>query len=195
MGWPLAVSAAMLEHKRLALVRAIAMLGIGHFLATALVLAPFALLTALVEWERPIRLVSGVFVFALGMWVMFTRRHPRFLARVAPQRLVFWSFLIALAHGAALMLVPIYLGLCTVEAGDAGHLAASTLISGGAGEALTVAVVHTLAMVIGGGLCAAAVYLWLGLKVLSKAWLNLETVWAGSLMAVGALAAAEAALQ
>ncbi|MCB8839956.1 hypothetical protein [Aurantimonas sp. VKM B-3413] len=195
MGWPLAVSAAMFENKRTALVQAIAMLGIGHFLATALVLAPFALLTALVEWERPIRIVSGIFVFALGSWVMITRRHPRFLARVAPQRLIFWSFLVALAHGAALMLVPIYLGLCTVDAGDTGHQAASTLISGGAGEALAVASVHTLAMVIGGGLCAGLVYLWFGLKVLSKAWLNLETVWAGSLMAVGALAAAEAALQ
>ena len=83
-------------------------------------------------------------------------RHPRALARIPPTQLGLWSFAVAIAHGAGLMLLPIYLGLCTVDAGDTGHQAASTLISGGAGEALAVASVLRLAMVIGGGLCAGA---------------------------------------
>lgn len=192
MGWPLVVSAALFEGRRTALVSAAAMLGLGHFLATALVLAPFALLTALIDWQQPIRLVSSALVLAAGAYLLITRRHPRFLARVAPHRLVLWSFLVALAHGAALMLVPLYLGLCGADDGDPGHLAAAVLVGRGAGEAIAVAAVHTVAMVAAGGACAAAVYFWLGLKALSRAWFNLEAVWAASLLAVGGLGLATA---
>ena len=93
-----------------------------------------------------------------------------------------------MAHGAGLMLVPIYLGICGTLDTDAGHAAAYDLMQSNAGIALIVAVTHTLAMTISGGALAAGVYHWLGLKFLSKGWFNLDLVWALSLILVGGVA-------
>ncbi len=127
MAWPLAVSAALMERRGLALPKAIAGLGAGHFLAMLAILVPFSMMTALMLWRRQIRVGAGVLVIGLGIVLLFYRRHPRFLTRVPPHRLVLWSFLVATAHGAALMLVPIYLGLCAAN-GDAGHAAMAELM-------------------------------------------------------------------
>jgi hypothetical protein len=121
MGWPLAVSAALMERKRGALLRALAALAFGHFLAMTAILLPFSLMTVLVMWEREVRLGAGLLVIGLGIYLLINRRHPRFLARVKPSRLALWSFLAAMAHGAGLMLVPIFLGICKVGDLDAGH--------------------------------------------------------------------------
>lgn len=187
MGWPLAVSSALFEGRARSLPRALAALALGHFLAMLVVLLPFSLMSALVAYEAQIRIGAGVLVIALGLWILITRRHPRFLARVAPDRLVLWSFLVALAHGAALMLVPIYLGLCAPEELDAGHRAAGTLMARNAAIMLAVALAHTAAMLLTGGVIAWAVYKWLGLRFLSRGWFDLEAVWALSLIVVGAL--------
>ena len=96
------------------------------------------------------------------------------------------SELVALAHGAALMLVPIYLGLCAIEELDTGHRAASALMATTA-LALGVAVVHTMAMIGSGGALAYAVHRWLGLQFLSRSWFDLEVVWAFSLICVGVI--------
>ncbi|MCI4677881.1 hypothetical protein K9U39_09095 [Rhodoblastus acidophilus] len=193
MGWPLAVSAALMERRRDALPKAVAALGAGHFLAMLVILIPFSMLTALLLWERQIRIAAGMLVIGLGIFLLLYRRHPRFLSRVPPHRLVLWSFLIATAHGAALMLAPIYLGLCTAAEPGAGHAAAAELMRANALQAVLVAALHTLAMVTAGGLAAAAVYYWFGLKALSTGWFNLDRVWALSLIFVGALAIAFAA--
>ena len=184
MGWPLAVSAALFERRRSALWPALGALSVGHFLAMLGILLPFTLMTVLIDWQREIRLVAGGIVIAMGLYLAITRRHPRFLARIPPHRLALWSFLVALAHGAALMLVPIYLGLCAVEELDAGHRAASALMATTL-LALGVAVVHTAAMIGSGGAVAYAVHRWLGLEFLRKGWFDLELVWALSLILVG----------
>ena len=187
MGWPLAVSAALMEGRRGALFRALAALAVGHFAAMIGILLPFALMTMLVEWQVEIRVTAALVVIALGLYLLINRRHPRFLARIPPSRLALWSFLVALAHGAALMLVPIYLGLCGTGAQSAGHIAAGTLMSGAAGLSLLVASVHTAAMILSGGAVAFAVHHWFGMKFLSKSWFNLDVVWALSLIAVGGI--------
>lgn len=192
MGWPLAVSVALFERRRTALLSAFAALGAGHFLAMLAILAPFSMMTAFVNWEQLIRVGAGMLVLALGVVLLFNRKHPRFLARIPPHRLVLWSLLVALAHGAALMLVPIYLGLCTAPASDAGHQAAAALMGTNVLQALAVAGAHTVAMVAAGSLIAAAVYFWLGLKFLSKSWFNLDVVWALSLITVGTIGIVQA---
>jgi hypothetical protein len=58
------------------------------------------------------------------------RRHPRALARIRPTQLGLWSFAVTIAHGAGLMLVPIYLGLCRAADLDEGHEAAARRILG-----------------------------------------------------------------
>jgi len=186
MGWPLAVSAALMERRRRALLSALVSLAIGHFLAMTAILLPFSLVTILLVWETEIRIEAGLLVLAFGIFLLIYRRHPRFLARVAPQRLVLWSFLAAMAHGAGLMLVPIYLGICEAAGLDPGHEAAYQLMATNALVAMLVAIVHTAAMTTAGGIVAAIIYFWLGLRFLSKTWFNLDIVWALSLIIVGA---------
>lgn len=185
MGWPLAVSAALMERKHAALAKALAALAFGHFLAMTAILLPFSLMIFLVDWAREIQIGAGFLVIAMGIYLLINRRHPKFLARVHPTRLALWSFLAAMAHGAGLMLVPIFLGIGSIDSGDTGHQAAETLMSENIVTAFVVASVHTLAMTFAGGLIAILIYTWLGLKFLSKTWFNLDLVWALSLVVVG----------
>ena len=185
MGWPLAVSAGLMEGRHRAMGQAIGALAFGHFLAMLAILLPFSMMTALIDWETELRVGAGALVATMGLYLLVNRRHPRFLARVAPSRLVLWSFLAAMAHGAGLMLVPIYLGICQADLGDAGHEAARDLMGQNVASAIVVAFAHTLAMTVAGGVIAAAIYLYLGLKFLSRSWFNLDIVWALSLILVG----------
>jgi len=187
MGWPLAVSAALMERKTSALPGALLALASGHFLAMCAILLPFSMMVTLVYWEGHIRIGAGLLVIALGVYLLINRRHPRFLARVPPSRLALWSFLAAMAHGAGLMLVPIFLGICAPDSLDAGHRAAEDLMASNVGMAFLVAAVHTAAMTFAGGLLAAGMYFWLGLKFLSRSWFNLDVVWALSLIVVGGI--------
>lgn len=185
MGWPLSVSAALFEQKRSALFKALGLLAFGHFLAMTAILLPFSVMFVLVDYEREIRIGAGALVIAAGLYLLINRRHPRALSRVKPSRLALWSFLAAMAHGAGLMLVPLYLGLCDIDALDSGHRAANALMTSNFLTALYVALAHTAAMTISGGIIAWAVYTWMGLKFLSKSWFNIDLLWALSLIAVG----------
>jgi hypothetical protein len=113
-------------------------------------------------------------------------RHPRLLARVPPTRLAWWSFLMATAHGAGLMLVPIALGLCASQAAEHGHAAIGDSVL----TALAVALVHSAVMMACGLALAWAVYRWLGLRFVTRSWFNLEAAWAASLVLTGGVAAA-----
>jgi hypothetical protein len=190
MGWPLAVSAGLMERSSRALVAALWPLSVGHLLAMLLVLLPFALLVTLVEWQRQIQIGASLLVIGFGILRFVDRRHPRALARIRPTQLGLWSFAVAIAHGAGLMLVPIYLGLCRASDLDRGHEAASALINANLGMAVLVSVVHSVAMMMAGGLSAWLVYRYLGLKFVSRSWFNLDATWAISLVLVGALSLA-----
>ena len=185
MGWPLAVSAALMEGKKRALPKALAMLAVGHFVAMIGILLPFSLMIVLIEWEVEIRIAAGVLVICMGLYLLINRRHPRILARVHPAKLALWSFLAAMAHGAGLMLVPIFLGICAIGADETGHIAAQVLMGDNVVTAFVVALVHTFAMTFAGGIIAITIYFWLGLKFLSRTWFNLDLFWALSLVVVG----------
>lgn len=187
MGWPLAVSAALMDRTSGSLFWALLALAAGHLMAMAAILFPFAALLVLAEWQREIQTGAACLVIALGVYLIIDRRHPRFLARVPPSRLALWSFLAATAHGAGLMLVPIYLGICRTVETDAGHAAAADLMVGSAGVAVLVALAHTGAMTVSGGVLAVAVHRWLGLRFLSRGWFNLDLLWALSLVLVGTI--------
>ncbi len=187
MGWPLAVSAGLMERSSRAVLAALGYLAAGHLLAMLVVIVPFALLAALFAWQREVQIGASVLVVGFGAFQLVRRRHPRVLARIRPTRLGLWSFAVAVAHGAGLMLVPIYLGLCRPSDMDRGHEAAGALINANLGMALVVSVVHATAMIAVGGLLAWLVYRYLGLKFVSRSWFNLDPVWAASLILVGGL--------
>lgn len=175
-----------MERRARALFSALVYLAAGHMLAVLLVMLPFAMLTMLLAWQRQIQIGASVLVIGFGVFLLIRRRHPRILRRIPPSRLTLWSFTIALAHGAGLMLVPIYLGLCRAY-DEQGHRAAQTLIEANLGMALLVSGVHACAMMVVGGLLAWLVYRYLGLRFVARSWFNLDTVWAVSLVLVGVL--------
>ena len=186
MGWPLAVSAGLIQGSRRAMPKALLLMTTGHFVAMTAILLPFSLMATLFVWESQIRLGAGLLVIGTGILLLIYRRHPRFLSRVHPAKLALWSFLAAMAHGAGLVLLPIYLEICSSVDLDAGHRAAGQLMGGKAVEtALAVAAVHTVAMAVAGSVMALIIYFWLGLRFLSKAWFNLDLFWACSLIVVG----------
>ena len=204
MGWPLAVANGMAQRRASAVFATLLPLGGGHFMAMAVVLAPFAWLSWYVEWSRAIRLGAGARVLLFGVFKLIQRRHPRALARIRPTQLAWWSFLMATAHGAGLMLVPFMLGLCVTAPVAADALAATTMRDVGhatvmnylarsnVATAIVVAAVHTLAMMLAGTGIAWAVYRYLGLRFLRRAWLNLDLVWGASLVIAGAAGVAMA---
>jgi hypothetical protein len=187
MGWPLAVSAGLMDRSSSALVAALWPLTAGHLLAMLLVLFPFSLLIAIVDWQREIQIGASLLVIGFGVFRLIDRRHPRALARIRPAQLGLWSFAVAIAHGAGLMLVPIYLGLCRSSASAMGPRPTDIAGNSNLEIALLVSAVHSLAMIAAGGCLAWLVYRYLGLKFVSRSWFNLDAAWAVSFILVGLL--------
>jgi hypothetical protein len=185
MGWPLAVANGMAARRASAVFATLLPLGAGHFLAIAVALLPFAWLSWYAEWGRAIRIGAGTLVLLFGAFKLVNRRHPRLLARIPPSRLALWSFLMASAHGAGLMLVPFMLSLCAAPTPGA-NAAMIYVARANLGIALLVATVHALASVVTSIGIAWLVYRYLGLRFLRRAWLNLDAVWGASLVLAGA---------
>lgn len=197
MGWPIAVANGMEARRSSAVFSTLLPLGGGHFAAMAVVLVPFAWLGWYVEWSRAIRLGAGVLVLLFGLFKLIEPRHLRVLARIRPAQLAWWSFLMATAHGAGLMLVPFMLGLCVaspavdpvatqqIRSLGGHHSVMAYLAQSNLATAILVAVAHTAAMMLAGVAMAWAVYRYLGLRFLRRAWLDLDAVWGASLVIAG----------
>ena len=193
MGWPLAVANGLSARRDAAVFATLGPLGAGHLLAMMVVVLPFALLSEFMKHGQAIRVGAGMLVLLFGIYRLVDRRHPRFLARIRPTQLAWWSFVMATAHGAGLMLVPVALGLCaTVPADAAGDSALETLLRPNIATAIAVTIVHTLAMLVSGITIAWLVYRYLGLQFLRRAWLNLDLVWGTSLVVAGGVTSAMA---
>jgi hypothetical protein len=180
------VSAGLMDKSPRALLASLWPLSVGHLLAMLAILLPFAMLLALAQWRHQIQAGAAVLVIGFGAYRLLSPRHPRVLARIRPTQLALWSFVVAIAHGAGLMLVPMYLGLCQTSAPNQGGEAAATLINTNFDVAMEVSVVHSIAMICAGGCAAWLVYRYLGLTFVSRSWFNLDTAWAVSLILVGA---------
>jgi len=200
MGWLFAVSNGMFERRARAVFAALVPIGVGHLLAMAVVLLPVAVVSALATRSTIVRVVAGAVIIVFGVYRLVVRRHPRVLARIGARHLVLWSFVMATAHGAALMLVPVYFGVTSMShgptsgdmSGRAGAHAATMAAVGHIGEGLTaaaaVAIVHTFAMLIVAGIIAWIFYRFVGLALLRRVWFNMDIVWATALIAAGILA-------
>ena len=202
MGWPLAVANGLAEKRGAAVLGTFVPLGVGHLLAMLLVLVPFALLSWLLTWTREIRVGAGILVVLFGVSRLLLRRHPRWLARVRPTQLLLWSLLMATAHGAALMLLPLLMGLCEAPApaarlasGAFDHDAVMALMRSSVATAVAVSLLHSAAMIVSGLGAAWIVYRYLGLRALRSAWFDLDKVWALCLIASGTAGVAVALSQ
>lgn len=194
MGWLFAVSNGMQAGRASGVFLALPPLAAGHLLAVAAVLVPASALSFYVANQRLLTTVAGLLLIGFGVYKLIAPRHPRFLARIGPRHLVLWSFLMASSHGAGLMVVPFLLGpemLGHDPGGHAGHLPPPA--QGGLLLAALVALVHTAVMILSAGALAWAVYRYLGLRLLQKAWFNLDLLWAAFLLLVGVIALASSA--
>ena len=191
MGWPLAVANGLSVRRDAAVFATLAPLGAGHLLAMTAALLPFALLSEFMRHSQAIRIGAGALVLLFGIYKLVDRRHPRALARIRPTQLAWWSFAMATAHGAGLMLVPVALGLCAeAPTGAQGRAALDALQQSGIATAIGVSVVHTLAMLLSGVAIAWVVYRYLGLQFLRRAWFDLDRLWGASLVVAGGASAA-----
>ena len=185
MGWLFAVALGMQERKGSAVARSLVPIALGHALAIGSVVLAAALLGMALPREA-IRYPVAAVLFGLGIYSLVRHHHPRWVRmQVGFRDLTVWSFLIASAHGAGWMVLPVLLGNSTVEAADqmTGHPHTSAAASPLA--ALLATGVHTTAYLAVTGLVAWAVYSKLGLAILRKAWLNLNLVWAATLVVTG----------
>jgi hypothetical protein len=196
MGWLFAVALGLQEQARRAVIRAFGPIAIGHAASIALVVGVVAVARS---WVTPGLLevlgACALITFGVYKWLR-PLSHPRWVGmRVHGRDLATWSFLMATAHGAGLMLVPVLLRLPAADSAHAahlGHLAPSSEVVQAAvavprlAELVPIGV-HTLAMFAAMGLIALVVYEKVGLAILRRAWFNLDRVWAGALVAAGAL--------
>ena len=197
MGWLFAVALGLQERRPRAVVVALGPIALGHALAIALAgLAVGAL--GLVVPQRALLGLGGAALLAFAAYKLATRfRHPRWVGmRVGPRELMLWSFVMASAHGAGLMLMPVLIGLRTegvasalATPGHAGHLrhlppAASAALV----PSLAAVGLHSVAMLAVAGMVAVVVYQKLGVDILRRTWVNLDLLWVGALVIVGGLA-------
>lgn len=185
MGWLFAVALGMQERKGSAVARALVPIAFGHALAVGIVVLAAAFLGMALPREA-IRYPVAALLLGLGIFSLVRHYHPRWVRmQVGFRDLTLWSCLMASAHGAGLMVVPVLLGSSTVEA--AGQMAGHHHTAAAAGPlaALLATAVHTTAYLAVTGLIAWVVYSKLGLGILRKAWLNLNLVWAVALVITG----------
>jgi hypothetical protein len=185
MGWLFAVALGMQEQKGSAVARSMIPIALGHGLAIGSVV----LIAAFLGLTLPlvvIRYVVAAVLVGLGIYCLVWHQHPRWVRmQVGFRDLTLWSFLMASAHGAGLMVVPVLLGSSTVEAqgsmADHHHMASSV----GPLAGILATGVHTFAYLAVTGLVAWLVYRKFGITILRQTWFNFDLFWAVALMATG----------
>jgi hypothetical protein len=185
MGWLFAVALGMQEQKGSAVARSLIPMAVGHAMAIGGVVLTAVFLGRTLPLTI-IRYSVAALLFGMGIYCLVQHHHPRWVRmQVGFRDLTVWSFLMASAHGAGLMIVPVLLRSNTVEAQSrfAAHDHMSQTITPLAG--LLATGVHTVAYLIVTGLLAWVVYQKLGLALLRKAWINFDVMWASALVATG----------
>jgi hypothetical protein len=182
MGWLFAVALGMQEHSTRAVVRSLVPITLGHALAIGVVV----LLADLIQVVLPlnyVKLVVALLLVALGVYRVLRSRHRAWAGmQVGFLELTAWSFLMASAHGAGLMVLPVVLQMETLQMATMHHSYGAGMTGVGA------TLVHTLGYLSVTAVVAIVVYQKAGLAILRKAWFNLDLVWAVALIATGCVA-------
>ena len=184
MGWLFAVALGMQEKRRSAVIGALFPMALGHAISIGIVV----LVIALAQQQLPkdvLRIACAVVLFGFGVYKFFSARHPKWVGmRVNFKDLTIWSFLMASAHGAGLMLAPLLLRMPAAEAAAPMHHASAGMTDN-AVMLLSAVGVHTLSFFVVTGIVAVIVYEVVGLALLRKAWFNMDLLWSIALMIAG----------
>ena len=184
MGWLFAVALGMQEKRRSAVIGALFPMALGHAVSIGIVV----LVIVFAQQQIPknvLYIACAVVLFGFGVYKLFRARHPKWVGmRVNFKDLTIWSFLMASAHGAGLMLAPLLLR--EPAAGHSGHTHhVSATMADSATVLLSAVGVHTLSFFVVTGVVAVVVYEVVGLALLRKAWFNLDLLWSIALMIAG----------
>lgn len=185
MGWLFAVALGLQEGRRRAVWRAMLPLCAGHALAVAAVVVAAALAGAFVP-QPVVQYAVGALLVGLGAWKLVRPRHPRYGGmRVGMVGLTIWSFLMASAHGAGIMVVPAVIGGSHAAHEHAAHTAGVEGL--GAGAVALATLLHGAGYLVVTALAAWIVFEKLGVLVLRRAWWNIDVIWAVALIVTGAV--------
>ncbi|HEV7510511.1 MAG TPA: hypothetical protein VGO27_02365 [Candidatus Acidoferrum sp.] len=183
MGWLFAVALGLQKKSGRAVWESLLPIAAGHVVAIAAVILVAVIAGAVVPVQA-LRVAVVVILIGFGVYRMVNKSHPRFGGmQVGFRDLTIWSFLMAWAHGAGLMLLPVLLGM---SAAGASHESHTTAFPGVKMQLFAVAI-HTFGYLLLTGTIAWLVFKKLGVSVLRKTWLNLDFVWAMALMATAGL--------
>jgi hypothetical protein len=187
MGWLFAVALGLHRRSRAVVIESLIPIAVGHALAVGLVALAVVMLGAVVD-QRALRVASGLVLIGWAVYhkLYGSRHRVRFGMRVGMAGLAAWSFMMATAHGAGLMLVPFLLPL-GADSSHAGHAAGHHMVSGSLTGSLVAIAVHTVAMLVVTGTIAVVVYEWVGVAFLRRGWINLDLLWSLALVATGSL--------
>src|SRR5436309_3326980 len=178
MGWLFAVARGMQEHRTRAVAWSLPPIALGHALSIGVVV----LIARLAQVALPLTYVrAGVAValVGLGLYKLMRSRHFRWGGmQVGFRDLTIWSFLMASAHGAGLMVLPVVL------AGPHAHHHAAAQAAGG----VWATIIHTLGYFTVIAAVVLLVYQKLGLAMLRRSWFNLDLIWAIALVVTGLIA-------
>ncbi|WP_274629689.1 hypothetical protein [Arvimicrobium flavum] len=181
MGWLFAVALGLHRKSRRVVWLSLLPIALGHA-ASIGVVALTAVALGLFVPQRTLEIAGGLLLIGWAAWHA-VRGHSR-RVRVGMQTgmlgLGLWSFLMATAHGAGLMLVPVIIPLCL-----SGMPGQEITASGSLLTALAAIGVHTAAMLAVTGVIAASVYEWIGLAFLRRGWINLDYLWTAALILAG----------
>jgi hypothetical protein len=183
MGWLFAVALGLQRHSRNTVLLALAPIALGHAAAIAAAIAAVLALGLVLDHGMLLRL-AAVLLIGWALWhaIYGHRQRVRVGMQTGLLGLAVWSFLMASAHGAGLMLIPVVVPLCL-----AGTPANELTAGGSILTALAVVGVHTVTMLTTIAVIALAVYHWIGVAFLRRGWINLDLVWTAALLACGAL--------
>ena len=189
MGWLFAVALGMQEKRRSAVIGALFPMALGHAISIGVVVLIIVLAQQQIS-ENVLGIACAVVLFGFGLYKLFRARHPKWVGmRVNFKDLTIWSFLMASAHGAGLMLAPLLLRM-PMASSHSGHMQhASATMTDSATMLLSAVGVHTLSFFVVTGVVAVVVYEVVGLALLRKAWFNLDMLWSIALMIAGVVTA------
>jgi len=181
MGWLFAVALGLHRHSRRLIWLSPLPIAFGHALSIAVVAGTFVLAGLAIDL-RALRIGAGLILigWALYYWRFGHRHRVRVGMQAGLAALAMWSFLMATTHGAGLMLWPVLMPLCFSAAPQPFSI-------GPLPTALLGIAVHTLAMLTVTTAVAVAVYEWIGLEILRRAWLNVDLIWTLALLMAGGL--------
>ena len=181
MGWLFAVALGMQDQSSRGVARSLFPIAVGHGAAIALTLFLFGVIRAVIPLSG-LRVSVAVVLCGFGAYRLVRQRHPSWGGmRVGFRDLTMWSFLMASAHGAGLMLLPLLMDLPSDG---------SSPLSEPVAAVLTTVTAHTSSYLIVTGSVVWVVYAKLGLGLLRRAWVNLDLVWAVALIGSGVLSLA-----